>query len=175
MASPLQNPVVVAGLLVAGVCYGLYSFVPKDWLERLEGAKKPVLPPPLKVVSPDSLGPKNRFFTARPKAAPSQSSLLMQKEAFRWDLFYETPKLGINREPKALPATWKLTGIYLDENQNPAVRAAVVSGDILKIGSKKGEFVVEEITAESVIFSHPTGKQVLSFSRETPDKKKAKK
>ena len=176
MASPLQNPLVVTGLLIGGICYGLYNFVPPDWLERLEGQPtRATIPAPLQVVAPNSLSSENRFFIARPPGMPKEDSVMMQKGEFKWQIFHETPKLGISKEPTPLPATWKLTAVYLDENQNPPVRAAVVAGDILRVGSKKGGFVVEEITEESVTFSHPTGKQTLSFSKDTQDKNKAKK
>jgi hypothetical protein len=174
MASPLNNPMVVAGLVVGGACLLLYQFVPADWLERLEG--KPVraaAPPPMKVIDPESLGPERRYFLARPTGMPAKnSSAIMQKTEFKRDIFYESPKLGIDKEPTPLPKEWKLTGIYLDEKSQPPVRAAVVSGDILRPGNKKGEFLVEEITAESVTFSHPTGKQTLSFSKSTKAQKK---
>jgi hypothetical protein len=103
---------------------------------------------------------------------PEKNSIVMNKPRFGWDLFHETPKIGTSRGPLPLPGDWKLTGIYLDEKSQPPVRAAVVSGDILRPGNKKGEFVVEEITAESVTFSHPTGKQTLSFSKSTKAQKK---
>ena len=103
---------------------------------------------------------------------PNKNSAIMQKGDFKWEIFHETPKQGISREPTPLPADWKLTGVYLDENREPPVRAAVVSGDILRPGGKKGEFMVEEITADSVIFSHPTGKQTLTFQENKAQKKK---
>lgn len=172
MASPLNNPWVVGGLVVGGACYALYTFIPPDWLERLEGSKGPVIPPPLNVISPQSLSPDNRFFLARPDVLPARRIDPAVRSKFSWDIFYETPKVGINKEPTPLPADWKLTGIYLDENSQPPVRAVVVSGDILRVGSKKGEFVVEEITQDSVIFSHPTGKQTLKFSKDKSENKK---
>lgn len=175
MASPLNNPWVVGGLVLGGVCYALYSYVPSDWLERLEGGKTPSVPPPLNVISPQSLSPDNRFFVARPPGMPEKNSTQMMKSGFAWDLFYETPKVGVSRGPLPLPADWKLMAIYLDQKSSPPVRAAVVSGDILRVGSKKGEFVVEEIREESVTFSHPTGKQVLTFSKESPQQKSSAK
>mgnify|MGYP003347217176 CR=1 FL=1 len=175
MASPLNNPWVVGGLVLGGVCYALYSYVPSDWLERLEGGKISAVPPPLNVISPQSLSPDNRFFIARPLGMPEKNSTLMQKSGFGWDLFYETPKVGVSRGPMPLPSDWRLTAIYMDQKSSPAVKAAVVSGDILRVGSKKGEFVVEEIKEESLTFSHPSGKQTLSFPSEIPDKKKANK
>jgi len=174
VASPLNNPWVVGGLVLGGICYALYSYVPSDWLERLEGSKAPIVPPPLNLVSPQSLSPDNRFFIARPPGMPEKNSTVMQKSGFGWDLFYETPKVGVSRGPLPLPADWKLTAIYMDQKTIPPVKAAVVSGDILRVGSKKGEFVVEEITEDSIMFSHPSGKQSLSFSRENPDKNRAK-
>jgi len=172
VASPLNNPWVVGGLVVGGACYALYTYVPADWLERLEGSSKTMIPPPIHIVSPQSLNPDNRFFVARPQVLPGKTIGESAQRGFSWDIFYETPKLGINREPTPLPADWKLTGVYLDENREPPVRAAVVSGDILRPGGKKGEFVVEEITADSVIFSHPTGKQTLTFQENKAQKKK---
>jgi len=176
VASPLNNPWVVGGIVAGGVCYALYTFVPPDWLERLEGpGSGKLIPPPLNSVAPESLNPENRFFVARPVVLPVKKIEPKAQEGFAWDLFYETPKLATTREPKTLPPEWKLKGIYLDEKSNPPVRAAVVSGDILRVGSKKGEFVVEEITEESVTFSHPTGKQVLTFSKESPQQKSSAK
>jgi hypothetical protein len=173
VASPLNNPYVVGGLVLGGACYALYTLVPEDWLERLGGtAKSSAVPPPLNVVAPQSLGPDNRFFIARPSGVPGAKSEAFNKTGFGWDIFHENPKASLARGPQALPEDWKLTGIYLDEKSQPPVRAAVVSGDILRPGNKKGEFLVEEITAESVIFSHPTGKQTLSFSKGTKAQKK---
>jgi len=176
VASPLQNPYVVGGLLLGGFCYALYTFVPSDWLERIEGTpKKQAIPPPLNLVSPQSLGPENKFFIARPPSVPGKASEAFTKSGFAWDLFHETSKASLARGAQSLPADWKLTGIYLDERTQPAVRAAVVSGDILRPGSKKGEFVVEEISTDSVIFSHPTGKQILTFSKGSDKKGKISK
>jgi hypothetical protein len=173
VASPLNNPWVVGGLVLGGACYALYTLVPADWLERLGGtAQSKAVPPPLNVVAPQSLGPDNRFFIARPSGVPGPKSEAFTKTGFAWDIFYENPKAGLARGPKPLPADWKLTGIYLDEKRQPPVRAAVVSGDILKPGSKKGEFVVEEITADSVVFGHPSGRQTLTFPADQPAKKK---
>lgn len=158
--------------MLGGTCYALYTLVPADWLERLGGtAKSQAVPPPLNVVAPQSLGPDNRFFIARPAGVPGAKSETFNKTGFAWDIFYENPKAGLARGPKPLPEDWKLTGIYLDEKSQPPVRAAVVSGDILKPGSKKGEFLVEEITADSVVFSHPSGKQTLTFKTDNQKKK----
>lgn len=168
MASPLQNPYVVGGLLLGGVFYAMYTFIPPDWLERLEGSgKNPLVPTPLNVVAPQSLSPENRFFIARPKNIPANNTETLGKTGFAWDIFYETPKEGFSKSPQPLPADWKLTGIYMDAKSSSPVRAAVISGDILRLGSKKGEFVVEEITIDSVVFTHPTGRQILTF----PEKK----
>ena len=51
----------------------------------------------------------------------------------------------------------------MDEKNKPAVWMAVVSGNILKVGDKKGEFRVEKISKEEVVFIHPTGRQSLRY------------
>jgi len=161
--SPLKNPAVVGGLALGAVCFMLYKFVPSDWLEKLEGPSKPLLPPPIAQINPESLNPEKKIFVVTPKGMPDRWKELLQKQAFSWDLLTEVPKQILEKPPEPLPKDWKLQGTYMDQKRQPPIWAAVVSGDILKVGDKKGEFRVEEITRDEVIFSHSTGKQTLHF------------
>jgi len=161
--SPLKNPAVVGGLALGAACFMLYKFVPSDWLERLEGPSKSLLPPPIAKIDPESLNPEKKIFVVAPKVMLEKRKDLLQKQVFAWDLLAEVPKQILEKPPEPLPKDWKLQGTYMDQKRQPPIWAAVVSGDILKVGDKKGEFRVEEITRDEVIFSHPTGKQTLYF------------
>jgi len=161
--SPLKNPMVAGGLALGAVFFMLYKFVPEDWLERLEGPRTSPIPPAIPQVNLDALNPEKRVFLAFPKEVSRQWKEAVAKQAYAWDIFPEVPKALAPKEPVPLPADWKLQGTYMDQKRQPPLWAAVVSGDILKVGDKKGEFRVEEITKYEVIFTHPTGKQTLHF------------
>ena len=163
MDSPLKNPLVAGGLAMGAACFILYKFVPEDWLERLEGPSKPVLPPPIPQVSLDTLSPDKKVFVAFPKVFAGNWKEALEKQSFSWDIFPEVPKSLVPIEPVSLPKEWRLQGIYMDEKNELAVWMAVVSGNILKVGDKKGEFRVEKISKEEVIFIHPTGRQSLRY------------
>jgi hypothetical protein len=58
---------VVGGLALGAACFMLYKFVPSDWLERLEGPSKSLLPPPIAKIDPESLNPEKKIFVVAPK------------------------------------------------------------------------------------------------------------
>ena len=165
MASPLNNPMVAGGLALGAVCFILYKFVPEDWLERLSGPSAPALPPPIPQSSVEVLNPDKRVFLAYPKDFSRRWQEAVSKQMFSWDVFPEVPKDLAPKEPLELPKEWKLEAVYMDQKRKTPLWLAVVSGDILRVGSKNGEFRVESITGDEVIFIHSTGRRSLAFSK----------
>lgn len=165
MASPLNNPLVAGGLALGAVCFIIYKVVPEDWLERLSGPSAPVLPPAIPQVNLESLNPEKRVFLAYPKDFSKSWRDVVSKQLYGWDIFPEVPKALAPKEPLALPKEWRLEAVYMDQKLQPPLWVAVVSGDILRVGEKKGEFRVESISRDEVIFTHPTGKQNLNFTK----------
>lgn len=163
MASPLQNPLVVGGLVLGGVVYALYTFVPVDWLERLSGPAVVLPKPPDTAQGSAMLTPDTRVFVATSSKIGSNWNLAVDRKVYQWDVFPEAAKKLGQREAMDLPAEWRLEAIYRDENAQPAVQVAIVSGQMLKKGDTMGAFTVKQIAEDEVIFSQGGNIRPLKF------------
>ena len=163
MASPLQNPFVVGALVLGGAAYALYTYVPADWLERLSGpgVALPKAPPP--AADSAQLTPETRVFVATSTKIGPNWETLVNRKVYQWDLFPEAPKKLGQQEALELPAEWKLEAIYRDENVQPAVQVAIVSGQMVQEGDKLGAFKVKKIGEDEVVFAQAGNTRALKF------------